>query len=85
MMCGGCGSGHGCSYGLMQCTAEHKIDRCAQCSEFPCGKINNVLSRSAEHQKKCREVCTPEEYAMLGASFFRKEKNLRLSYKDSEK
>ena len=40
-------------------------------------KIEEMLRRSDEYEKKCREVCTDEEYQMLKSSFFNKEVNLQ--------
>lgn len=43
---------------------------------FPCNKISDMLKRSREYQKKCKEVCSAEEYTMLEKAFFDKENNL---------
>ena len=37
---------------------------------FLASKIEEMLRRSDEYEKKCREVCTDEEYQMLKSSFF---------------
>ena len=58
-------------------TLEKGVAKCSQCPEFPCGKIQELLARSAAYQQRCREVCTPQEYAALEAAFFHKEENLR--------
>ncbi len=76
--CNGCSSHKKCTYDLVACTAEHNVIKCNQCPEFPCRKIDAMLARSAEYQKKCREVCTEEEYAALEKAFFDKENNLKL-------
>ncbi len=75
--CSGCSSHKNCTYGLVECIRRHGVEKCNQCSEFPCGKINAMLERSAASQQKCREVCTAQEYAMLEKAFFNKEDNLK--------
>ncbi len=75
--CTGCSPQKQCTYQLVECTQTHRVEKCNQCSLFPCEKINLVLARSAAYQEKCRKVCTEEEYCMLEASFFHKEENLK--------
>ncbi len=77
MRCSGCSSHKQCTYGLLECTREHGVERCAGCGEFSCGKINEVLRRSKEYQERCERVCSPEEYRALERAFFNKEENLR--------
>lgn len=74
--CQSCSSHKQCTYQLIECTKEHKVSKCNQCIEFPCFKIKDMLKRSAEYQKKCKELCSAEEYAVLEKAFFEKEKNL---------
>lgn len=62
---------------MVECTREHNVEKCNQCSEFPCRKISDMLKRSREYQNKCMEVCTKEEYDCLAKAFFDKENNLR--------
>lgn len=68
MRCDGCSSHKSCTYRLVDCVAEHGVERCGRCAEFPCDKINSMLERA--------EVCTPEEFLALEASSFRKLENL---------
>jgi len=75
--CTGCSSHKQCTYQLVDCTKEHGVAKCSQCGEFPCGKISDMLKRSGKYQKKCREVCTEEEYSALEKAFFDKENNLK--------
>lgn len=75
--CDGCSSHKKCTYNLVECVKEKGVEKCNQCSQFPCEKIESMLERSAEYKKKCKELCTREEYAMLEKSFFRKEENLQ--------
>lgn len=56
--CTGCSSHKQCTYQLVECTKEHNVDKCNQCMEFPCKKIQDMLERSAQYQEKCREVCS---------------------------
>ena len=75
--CTGCSSHKQCTYHLVDCTKEHGVDKCNQCKEFPCVKINDMLERSAEYKTKCMEVCTEQEYIALERAFFDKENNLK--------
>lgn len=75
--CTGCSSHKECTYHLVECTREHKVEKCSQCGEFPCERIRNMLRRSGEYQKRCTEVCSQEEYQKLERAFFNKENNLR--------
>lgn len=77
MACTGCSSHKDCTYGLVACTKAHGVEKCGQCGEFPCGKIEAVLEKSAKTQERCRAVCTQEEYAALERAFFHKEENLQ--------
>ncbi len=76
MRCGGCSPDKKCSYGLVECTALHKVIRCKECGEFLCGKIDELLERSRFYEAKCAEVCTEKELEALRAAFFNKEINL---------
>ena len=75
--CSGCSSHKQCTYHLVECTKENHVEKCRQCSQFPCHKIEDMLQRSNAYEEKCRKICTEEEYRMLKASFFNKEQNLR--------
>lgn len=74
--CTGCSSHKNCTYQLVTCVKEHKVEKCSQCSEFPCDKINRMLIRSYEYQEKCKSVCSQDEYEKLEKSFFNKAENL---------
>lgn len=76
LRCMGCSSHKTCSYGLTECVRDHGIEKCGQCGEFPCGKIHAMLEKSKAGQARCREACSPEEYARLERAFFHKEENL---------
>ena len=75
--CTGCHSYKQCTYKLVECTKEHSVDKCNQCTCFPCDKISQMLLRSQGYQKVCKEVCTLAEYEMLERAFFDKERNLK--------
>ncbi len=75
--CTGCSSHKKCTYDLVECTKSHGIKKCSLCIEFPCEKINEMLRRSSEYEKKCREVCSSDEYMSLKSAFFNKEENLK--------
>lgn len=75
--CSGCTSHKECTYHVVECIREQGVGKCNQCGEFPCGKISDMLKRSKEYQKRCREVCTEQEYESLAKAFFEKEENLR--------
>lgn len=77
IICSGCSSHKQCTYNLVECTKEHNVEKCNQCSEFPCLKISDMLKRSEEYQKKCMKVCTDQEYNSLAKAFFDKENNLK--------
>lgn len=81
--CGGCSSHKQCTYGLVECTKAHGVDRCGKCPRFPCGKITAMLDRSMEYQRRCVEVCSPGEYSALEKAFFNKEANLKKDVPDS--
>ena len=76
MRCDGCSSHKSCTYRLVDCVAEHGVERCGRCAEFPCDKINSMLERSEASKSRCAEVCTPEEFRSLEESSFRKLENL---------
>ena len=75
--CVGCSSHKSCTYGLVECTRAHAVEKCNRCAKFPCEKIRAMLKRSAEYREKCREICTAEEYSRLERAFFYKENNLK--------
>lgn len=75
--CTGCSSHKQCTYNLVECTKEHSVDRCNQCTEFPCQKIEDMLERSKTYEKRCEKVCSKEEYLALQKAFFDKENNLQ--------
>ncbi len=77
MACTGCSSHKQCTYGLVDCTRAHGVEKCSQCGEFPCGRLQAVMEKSEKTREKCKRVCSPEEYALLEKAFFHKAENLR--------
>lgn len=77
MACTGCSSHKSCTYGLVDCTRAHGVEKCSQCASFPCEKLRAMLEKSGKIQEICRAVCTPKEYAALEKPFFHKEENLK--------
>ena len=75
--CLGCAPYKPCTYQLVTCVQEKHVKKCNQCSQFPRAKIQDMLKRSKDYEKKCKAVCTDEEYHMLKAAFFRKEEYLK--------
>lgn len=75
--CRGCSSHKQCTYKLVECIKEHRVDKCNKCKEFPCIKIKDMLEHSAEYKRKCKEVCSEQEYTILEKAFFNKENNLK--------
>lgn len=77
IQCTGCTSHKVCTYHLVDCTKEHYVEKCNQCVQFPCKKIETMLKRSNAYQKKCKEICTEEEYQAIAAAFFHKMENIK--------
>jgi hypothetical protein len=77
MRCSGCSGEKACEYGIVQCLRDKNLPKCSQCPDFPCGRISDMLETTRRSEKRCREVCSAEEYAMLDVAFFQKEANLR--------
>lgn len=75
--CTGCSSYKSCTYGLTECTRAHGVEKCRLCDEFPCGKIEAMLNRTAEYRERCSILCSEEEYSLLDRAFFRKKENLQ--------
>jgi hypothetical protein len=75
--CTGCSSHKQCTYQLVECIKEHNVQKCNQCKEFQCEKIQEMLKLSAEYRRKCKAVCTEQEFIMLENAFFDKENNLK--------
>ena len=76
MRCTGCSSYKQCTYHLVECIAEHNVQKCNQCIDYPCQRIDDMLKRSGQYRKKAKEVCSEAEYRQLEAAFFDKKMNL---------
>ncbi len=75
--CGGCSSHKQCTYKLVDCIKNNKVEKCNQCKEYPCDKIISMLDRSKQYRIRCMEICTDEEYQILLKAFFEKAENLK--------
>lgn len=75
--CGGCSSHKTCTYGLVDCIKKHGVKKCNSCKEFPCKKIDDMLERSRNFEKVCRDKCSGDELEALDKAFFHKEENLK--------
>ena len=75
--CSGCSSYRSCTYGLIDCLNEKNIQKCNQCSDFPCEKIDRMPETTKQYEQPCREMCSDEEFIVLKKAFFEKEINLR--------
>lgn len=58
IVCVGCSSHKACTYGLVDCTEKHEVEKCNQCNEFPCDKITDMLERSKNYQKSVKKCVT---------------------------
>lgn len=52
MKCSGCSSHKQCTYHLVECVKENNVEKCNQCSQFPCNIMDDMLRRSHEYEKK---------------------------------
>ena len=77
--CRGCGTRQSCAFMLLPCLQEKGLERCADCSEYPCGKISRMLSQSAGKEAQCKKACGNDRmFAMLKRAFYEKEINLQI-------
>lgn len=53
--CFGCTSHKHCTYHLVECIKENNVEKCNQCSRFPCYKIKDMLRRSNEYDKNAEK------------------------------
>ena len=75
--CSGCSSHKSCTYHIIDCIHAKTVQKCSQCSDFPCDKIGKMLERTKRYEKRCRELCSDAEFMILKKAFFEKEINLR--------
>jgi len=76
MKCSGCSSVKWCKYGIKECCKKKKIDNCGYCAEMPCGKLKEMFKRTKKYEKISKSLLSKEEYNILKAAFWVKEKNL---------
>lgn len=76
--CQGCGSRQTCAFMVLPCVQEHGLSSCNGCSEHPCGKIAQMLAKSAEKEAQCRNACENERmFVLLKRAYYEKEKNMK--------
>ncbi len=78
MKCSGCSPQKKCGYGLAECVKSRGIEKCSECPDFPCEKIEEMLKRSDFYMEKCKSVCDDNEYMSLEKAFFHKRENLKI-------
>lgn len=76
IQCFGCSSHKECTYHLVECVKERGVEKCNQCTAYPCEKIKDMLERTEESKKVCRQKCSEQEFEILNKAFFNKEINL---------
>ncbi len=75
--CHGCTSVKACRYDNVRICAKNKgITNCGECPDYPCEEIIKVFKRTDAFKKRCKEVCSPDEYKRLHKAFFLKRQNL---------
>lgn len=76
MACGGCSTADWCRYGIRDCAQQLQVANCGRCPRYPCPLLREAFARSAAYAARCREVCSPRQYAVLDDAFFKKRANL---------
>ena len=77
--CQGCGSRQSCAFMLLPCLQKKGLDKCSNCSEYPCSKIRRMLAQSTEKEALCRNTCGNDRmFTLMKRAFYEKEKNLQL-------
>jgi len=75
--CGGCATVKSCGYDNVRICVKNKgIANCGECIDYPCKQIIKVFDRTKSYEKKCKEVCSPDEYERLYEAFFLKKQTL---------
>jgi len=75
--CSGCRSVNSCRYDNVRICAKNKgITNCGECIDYPCQEIIKVFERTKSYERKCKEVCSPDEYERLYKAFFLKKQTL---------
>lgn len=77
MFCEGCATVKSCRYDNIRiCTKGKGITNCGECTDYPCREIVKVFERSESYERKCKGVCSHEEYGSLYNAFFLKKQTL---------
>ena len=75
--CSGCKPENWCRYRVVKCCIDKGISICSECSDYPCNTIKECFEVTMSFEPMCRKICTDDEYKVLKAAFFEKEKNLK--------
>lgn len=67
--CSGCSSHKQCNYQLVECTKEPYLDKCNQCKEFSCVKIEKMWNVLLTIIESVGEVCSQQAYISLEKAF----------------
>jgi len=76
MICRGCSSANWCRYGIRECAIEKKVENCGKYRGYPCDKIQKAFDNIKIYSKKCRIVCSKEDFKLMEKASFHKKKNL---------
>lgn len=77
MICHGCSSVKWCRYdNIRECAKARGIKNCGECARYPCDEILEVFQRTESYAKRCKEICSMEDYKALEDAFFSKRKKL---------
>ena len=77
MVCYGCTTVRWCRYDdIRKCAKTKGIVNCGLCSNYPCGKIEEVFSKTEIYAKLCKKNCSQKEYDILHKAFFSKKQKL---------
>lgn len=71
-----CGRDGRCVFGLWECVVAHSVGSCHECAEWPCERLRRIAEAGDAREGAVRDVCTPEEFAVLSRAFLRKRENL---------
>jgi hypothetical protein len=77
--CLGCSDNKTCTYDVIECINNKNVQNHYQCDDFPCGKIKRMLRKTRRYEKRCKKLCSDEEFMILKKAFFEKENNLTIT------
>ncbi|MFP4006273.1 MAG: DUF3795 domain-containing protein [Candidatus Hadarchaeia archaeon] len=76
MECRGCDFVDQCPYGIKECTVEKGVENCGECGCYPCERLEKVFEKVETYRRKCREICSENEYQLIEKAFLSKKENL---------